>query len=173
MAFDQPQEGEAFLSTMPAGRDQRRHALVVVAVAAILFVMVTPFARVPLPPAWAFISIYESALLVINLITAVLLFEQFSILRSRALLVLATGYLYAALMTIPHVLAFPGIFSATGLLGNDPQTSAWLFVLWRTGYELTLVAYVFLSYVYGGIADYRELSGGLKYRGFLVYLRVC
>jgi hypothetical protein len=144
MAFDHPQEGEAFLSTMPAGRDQRRHALVVVIVAAVLFVIVAPFARVPLPPAWAFVSIYDSALLVINLITAVLLFEQFSILRSRALLVLATGYLYAALMAVPHTLAFPGIFAPAGLLGDDPQTAAWIFVLWRVGWELTLVAYVFL-----------------------------
>jgi diguanylate cyclase (GGDEF)-like protein len=144
MAFDHPQEGEAFLSTMPAGRNQRRHALVVVIVAAVLFVIVAPFARVPLPPAWAFVSIYDSALLVINLITAVLLFEQFSILRSRALLVLATGYLYAALMAVPHTLAFPGIFAPAGLLGDDPQTAAWIFVLWRVGWELTLVAYVFL-----------------------------
>jgi diguanylate cyclase (GGDEF)-like protein len=146
MAFDQPQEGEPFLSTMPAGRDQRRHALVVVVVATLVFAIAAPFARVALPPAWAFIAISESALFVINLITAVLLFEQFSILRSRALLVLATGYLYAALMAIPHVLAFPGIFAPAGLLGDNPQTAAWIFVLWRVGWELTLVAYVFLRH---------------------------
>src|SRR5262249_34699551 len=61
------------------------------------------------------------------------------------LLVLATGYLYAALMVVPHVLAFPGIFAPAGLLGDSPQIAAWMFVLWRVGWELTLVAYVFLS----------------------------
>src|SRR5262245_30953692 len=144
MVVEQPQEGEAFLSTMPAGSEQRRHALIVVAVATIIVLLAAPFARVPLPPAWAFISIQESAMLVINLITAVLLLEQFSILRSRALLVLAAGYLYAALMAIPHLLAFPGIFAPAGLLGDAPQIAAWgLAFLW-VGWELTLLVLVFL-----------------------------
>jgi hypothetical protein len=38
-----------------------------------------------------FIPIYESWLVIIDAITAVLLFGQFSILRSRALLVLGSG----------------------------------------------------------------------------------
>jgi Membrane-associated sensor, integral membrane domain len=121
-------EDQVFLSTMPAGRLQRRHALVVVAVAIAVFLAAAPFVRVQLPPSPAFISIHESALFVISLITAVLLFGQFAILRSRAMLVLASGYVYAAVMTIPHVLAFPGVFTPTGLMGGGPQAAAWLYV---------------------------------------------
>lgn len=61
------------------------------------------------------------------------------------MLVLAAGYLYAAVMTVPHVLAFPGVFTPTGLMGGGPQASAWLFVFWRIGYELSLIAYIVMS----------------------------
>ncbi len=63
---------------------------------AAIFLAAVPFAKLPLAPVWAFIPIYESALVVNDLITAVLLFGQFSFLRSRALLVLASGYLFTA-----------------------------------------------------------------------------
>jgi diguanylate cyclase (GGDEF)-like protein len=143
--LDPLREDQVFLSTVPAGPEHRRRALRVVVVAAIVFLVAAPFSRIPLPAAWAFISVQESALFVVNLITAVLLYGQFAILRSRAMLVLAAGYLYAAVMTIPHLLAFPGIFSPTGLLGDDPQTTAWIYVFWRVGYELSYVAYFVLT----------------------------
>jgi len=59
-----------------------------------------------------------------DLITAILLFGQFGILRSRALLVLASGYLLTAFMAVAHALTFPGLFSPTGLLGAGPQSTA-------------------------------------------------
>ncbi len=144
MELDPPRDGQVFLSTMPAGRDQRRLAVVIAVIATVIFLAAAPFAKVPLPPALAFISIHESALLVINLITAVLLFVQFAILRSHRLLVLATGYLYAAVMPIPHLLAFPGIVTPTGLLGGGSQTSAWVFVFWQLGYEVCIICYAVL-----------------------------
>ncbi len=141
-----PQDDQLFLATNPAGRKQRRQALLIIAVAVVVCLAAAPFARMPLPPAWAFISVHESALFVITLITAVLLFGQFEIVRSRALLVLAGGYLYAAVMAIPHMLAFPGVFAPDGLFGINPQTAAWIYVFWRLGYEVALIAYVFVRY---------------------------
>jgi diguanylate cyclase (GGDEF)-like protein len=135
------QEDQLFLATNRAGRNQRRQAVIVISVAGVLCLVAMPFARVQLPPAWAFLSVHESALFVINLITAVLLFGQFEIVRSRALLILAAGYLYAAVMAIPHLLAFPGMFGSHGLLGDNPQTPAWIFIFWRVGYEIALIVY--------------------------------
>lgn len=66
MELDPAQEDQVFLSTMPAGPAQRRHALVVVVVSIVVFLAAAPFARVQLPPSPAFISIQESALLVIS-----------------------------------------------------------------------------------------------------------
>ena len=65
---------------------------------AAVFIIAVPVAKVRLSPVWAFIPVYQSALVINDLITAVLLFGQFAILRSRALLVLASGYLFTALM---------------------------------------------------------------------------
>ena len=71
-------------------------ALAVVSVSAVLFVAAVPFAGVPLTPIPAFVASYQSALAINDLITAVLLFSQFAISRSRALLLLASGYLFTA-----------------------------------------------------------------------------
>ncbi|MBV9237781.1 MAG: GGDEF domain-containing protein [Xanthobacteraceae bacterium] len=141
-----PQEDQLFLATNRAGQNQRRQAAIVIGGAIVAFLIAAPFARVQLPPAWAFLSVHESALFVISLITAVLLFGQFEIVRSRALLVLAAGYLYAAVMAIPHLLAFPGIFGPHGLLGNSPQISTWIYVFWRVGYEIAVIAYALMRH---------------------------
>ena len=79
-------ERHIFLSTMPATRGDRKAALAVVSVSAVLFACAVPFAGVPLTPVPAFVASYQSALAINDLITAVLLFSQFAISRSRALL---------------------------------------------------------------------------------------
>ena len=81
-------ERNIFLSTMPATRRDRMPALAVVGVSAVLFACAVPFAGVPLTPVPAFVASYQSALAINDLITAVLLFSQFAISRSRALLLL-------------------------------------------------------------------------------------
>src|SRR2546425_7096814 len=89
-----------FLSTLPAGRGERRLALTVVLVSAAIFLSAVPFAKMPLAQLWAFIPIYESALVINDLITAGFLFRQFSFFRSRAPCVLARGYLFTALLSL-------------------------------------------------------------------------
>ena len=136
---------QSFLSTLPAGRGERRLALAVVLASAALFAVAVPLAKVPLPPVLGFIPVYQSALVVNDVITAVLLFGQFGILRSRALLVLAGGYLFTALMAGVHTLTFPGLFSPTGLLGAGPQTTAWLYMFWHGVFPLVVVGYALLE----------------------------
>ncbi len=135
----------AFLSTVVAGRDERRLALVVVLISALGFAAALPFVRVPLAKVPAFIPSFESALLINDLITAVLLFGQFTQMRSRALLALACGYLFDALMIIPHALTFPGVFSPTGLLDAGEQTTAWLYVFWHGGFPIFVLAYAWFG----------------------------
>jgi PAS domain S-box-containing protein len=137
MAAQQP----VFLSTLPAAAGERRLALAVVAISTVIFLAAVPFAKLPLAPLAAFIPIYQSALVVNDLITAVLLFGQFSILRSRGLLLLASGYLFTAFMAASHALSFPGLFAPGGLLGAGPQTTAWLYMFWHGGFPLLVIAY--------------------------------
>jgi signal transduction histidine kinase len=138
-------EHQVFLSTLPAGRGARRLALAVVLVSVAVFLAAAPFAKLQLAPVPAFIPIIASTLVINDLITAVLLFGQFSILRSRALLVLASGYLFTAFMTVAHALTFPGAFSPTGLLGAGSHSTAWLYIFWHGGFPLLVVAYALLK----------------------------
>src|ERR1700748_3066428 len=85
-----------FLSTLPASRADRTAASVIVAVSALLFALAVPYAGVPLTPVPAFVASYQSALAINDIITAVLLLSQFTVLKSRGLLLLASGYLFTA-----------------------------------------------------------------------------
>ena len=135
----------ASLSTVAATRRQTKAAIGTVVVSAAIFFALLPFAKVQLAQVWPFIPIYESALIVSDAITAVLLFGQFGFLRSRAMLVLACGYLFTAIAATAHMLTFPGLFSPTGLLGAGPQSTAWLYMFWHGGFPLVVVAYARLK----------------------------
>lgn len=143
-------EEQPFPSTASPTVKEYRLALSVVFASVMLFLLSVPFARVKLPEVWAFIPIYQSALAINDLITATLLFTQFSILRSRSLLVLACGYLFACAMVVAHGLSFPGLFAPTGLLGAGPQTTAWLYAFWHLGFPVTVIAYARLKVRKGG-----------------------
>jgi signal transduction histidine kinase len=145
MAPDLTHERPASLSTVPATRDDRRFALAAVLVSALIFLAALPFAKRPLPQVWAFIPIYESALVINDAITAVLLFGQFGFSRSRALLMLAGGYLFTAFIATAHAMTFPGLFTPTGLLGAGPQSTAWLYMFWHGGFPLFVIAYALLK----------------------------
>ncbi len=93
----------------------------------------------------AFIPLYVAALVICDLITAALLFGQFSVLRSTALLVLAGGYLYTTCITTAYALIFPGLFSPTGLLGSGPQTSSAMYMAWHGGFPLFVMAYAWFK----------------------------
>jgi signal transduction histidine kinase len=141
MAEDTP----ASLATFAATPLQRRVAVAVVVVSAVFFLAAVPFAKQPIGEMWAFIPSYQSALIFGDLVTAYLLFAQFRVLRSRALLVLASGYLFTAFMAIAHALSFPGLFAAGGLLGAGPQSTAWLYMFWHGGFPLFVIAFAWLK----------------------------
>lgn len=138
-------DGGLFVSTALARGPERRLAAALVILLAIVFVAAVPFARRPLPQVPAFIPVYESALAILDLVTAILLFGQFAVLRAGSVLVLAGGYLFAALMTIAHALTFPGLFAAHGLLGAGMQSTAWLYMFWHGGFPAAVILYALLK----------------------------
>ncbi|NRF71874.1 response regulator [Aquincola sp. S2] len=119
----------------------RRRALAVVLGSALLFAALLPFAKQPLKPFAGFIPVYESALIVSDLITAMLLAGQFRVDRSRALALLAGGYLFTALLALAHLLSFPGLFAPGGLIGGGAQSTAWLYMFWHAGFPLAVIVY--------------------------------
>ena len=159
MADERTEERSVFLSTLPAGRIERGVASAVVPVSALLFLVAAPFAKLPLASLPAFIPIYESALVINDLVTAVFLFGQIYISRSQALLLLACGYLFTAALTVAHALTFPGLFSPTGLLGAGPQSTAWLYMFWHGGFPLLVIGYALGRDNAGGYGQ--QGSGGI------------
>ena len=145
MADEGALERRLILSLLPAGPGERRFAGAVMLVSLAIFAALAPFAQTRLPPVAAFIPSYQSALVINDLITAVLLFGNFAIARSRALLLLASGYLFTALMAIVHALSFPGLFAPGGLLGAGAQSTAWLYMFWHGGFPLAVICYALLS----------------------------
>jgi signal transduction histidine kinase len=129
------------LATLPPSDRQRRIAFAIVAFFVGAFLITLPFANTPLWRLDAWIPAFTSALVITDLITSSLLFSQFSIARRRALLVLATGYLFSALMVIPYALTFPGVFAPTGLLGADLQSAVWLYIFWHVASPSSIVVY--------------------------------
>src|SRR4029079_12256559 len=134
---------DTWLDLPPTPR-QTRWALGVAAVALAGFAAVVPIAGRPLTQLNAFFPSLDAIVFVSGLVTAILLYAQFSISRLRALLALGAGYLFTALIVIPHALTFAGAFSPTGLLGANIQTGSWLFIFWHIGFAAGLLGYAVL-----------------------------
>src|SRR3954453_10274200 len=136
------------LSNLPPSRAQWRLALVVSLLIAILALLISAMGlqRVKLAEIDALIPLYGMAMFVTDLITSVLLFTQFSIVRSRALLVIANGYFWTAGIVVPWLLSFPGVFAPRGLLGgNSSEITVWLYTLWHAGFPIFVIAYALLK----------------------------
>jgi signal transduction histidine kinase len=133
------------LAALPPSQRQIRLALGIVVTLVVAFGATAPFVTTQLPRVDAFIPALETAIVFADLTTSALLFAQFSIVRRSALLILAIGYLFTGLIVISHALSFPGAFAPTGLLGGGPQTTAWLYHLWKVSLPVAVIAYVLLK----------------------------
>jgi len=133
------------LLNLPASSRQRRLILVVALVLLGAFALAAPFATTPMRRLDAFIPTLQAVIFVNDLITSVLLFAQYAIFPSRAMLVLASGYLFTAMIVIPHALTFPGAFAPGGLLGAGLQSTGWLYYLWHIGFPSAVLAYAVLK----------------------------
>src|SRR6266852_1070477 len=129
------------LLSLPPTPRQTQWAIAVAVCQVAALALLAPFAKTQLTEINAFIPAFDGVIFVTDLVTSVLLFSQFAIYRLRALLVLACGYLFSALMTIPYTLTFPGAFSPTGLLGAGLQTTASVYWFWHLLFPLALLGY--------------------------------
>jgi signal transduction histidine kinase len=139
-----PEEQRFILTSVSPSRGQKRLALTVVLVL-LLALALWPASHIQLARIDAVVPAYATAVFVNDSITAVLLFAQFSILRSRALLAIASGYVFTALVVMAWMLTFPGLFAPTGLLGAGLQSTTWLYILWHSGFPMLVIAYALLK----------------------------
>ena len=135
---------ESSIATITPTVRQRRLTLVLAAVVLIAAIIIAPFGAIQLRRIDGFIPATESAITISDFFTAVLLFGQSKIVGSRGLLLLASGYLFSALMVVVHLLTFPGAFAPSGLLGAGLSTAAWLFIFWHLGLPVSVIGYAYL-----------------------------
>jgi signal transduction histidine kinase len=142
------------LVTLPVSQKQRRLAVAVIIAVGIAFLITLPYATTPLQRIDAFVPAIQGMLFMVELIIAVLLFAQYSIVPQPAILAIANGYLFTALMVAAQALTFPGAFTPSGLLGAGLQSANWLYYFWFTGFPVAVIFYVALKNVW----MYREPS---------------
>ncbi len=141
MVARDPTATETWLLSLPPTRRQMRWAVAVAVGQVAALATIAPFAKTQLVEIDSFIVAFAGVIFVTDLITSVLLFSQFAIYRLGALLILACGYLFSALIIVPYALTFPGAFSPTGLLGAGLQTTAFLYWFWHLLFPLALLGY--------------------------------
>jgi signal transduction histidine kinase len=129
------------IATMPATAAQRRTALGVVILLSALALAVAPIANIQMGRVDAFIPVLQTVLSVADVITATLLFAQYSIYPQPALLALASGYVFSGSFAFLQTLAFPGGYASIGLIGDGTNSAAWFFVLWHTTFLAALLVY--------------------------------
>jgi signal transduction histidine kinase len=133
-------DGFLVLSDLPPSQTERRLAVVFsFGIVAVFFVIVGLSDNRP-HPIPGFVLAFSTAMFVCDTITAILLFAQFSILRSPALLVIANGYVFTALILIPYTLTFPGVIGSESLIGGL-QSPAGLYVVWHSGFPAFVIGY--------------------------------
>jgi signal transduction histidine kinase len=129
------------IATMPATTAQRRTALGVVIFLSVVALVIAPFAHIQAARLDNFIPVLQTVLGVADLVTASLLFTQYSIQPHGSLLVLSCGYMFSGSFAFLQTLAFPGAYASAGLIGDGGNSAAWLFVLWHSTFLTAALIY--------------------------------
>src|SRR4051812_4897282 len=126
---------------MPATDRQTKIAVGIVSVLTIAAAIMAPFASIQVGRIDAFIPVLQTVLSLADLVTATLLFAQFSIQPQRALLALASAYIFSGSFAFLQTLAFPGGYAPDGVIGDGPNSPAWIYVLWHTSFTASVLIY--------------------------------
>src|SRR6478735_4783776 len=137
------QEFPLIIANMPATGQQKAVAVGVAVILIVTAAVIAPFAHIQLRPIDAFIPVLQTSLFVVDLVTVALLFSQYSIQPQRALLALASGYICSGSFAFLQTLAFPGGYAPAGLIGDGPNSPAWIYVLWHTTFPAAIIVYAF------------------------------
>lgn len=138
-------EQHFILLNRPPSRSQIRLAIAVVfGILVAYLIAVFPLSNIKTYPVAPFLTSYATAIFISEALTAVLLFAQFSILRVPAILVIANGYLFTAIISISWFLTFPGVFGSTRVIGGL-QSTVWLYFFWNVGFAMAVIGYALLN----------------------------
>ncbi len=106
------------------------------------------FGDTPLPAHPEFVPFHAATVLILDGITAFLLYGQFHYRRLPLYLMLGSAYLLSALITLPFVLSFPLQDQRLGGLIGGPQSAIWLWHFWHILFPLVVLL--------GTLLDWRD-----------------
>jgi signal transduction histidine kinase len=138
-------ESEFLVYDTRAGVQHIRSALAFGFILALASLAIFPYRLILLPRIVAFIPVIDAMHLLFNGIIATVLLSLASILRSKALIALGTGYVFIGLIAVAHALTYPDTFSRTGLLGANDDTVTWLYLAWHSALPAAIIAYALLK----------------------------
>ena len=117
--------------TESSGKFTNWVSISLVMVILILAIVVIFYGDVPLPKFPQFVPLHVAFVFLLDTITAFLLFGQFHYRRILLYLLLGSGYLLNAMISIPFLLAFPGGLQTEGGIIGGPQSAIWLWHYWH------------------------------------------
>jgi PAS domain S-box-containing protein len=133
------------ISLLPPSGTHKRWALAVSTFFLVAFVISFRSAKVILPQSDIYIPLVATGMFLNDLVTASLLLAQFSVVRSRALLLLANGYIFTALVVAVYAVFWWQAFHSTGLFSAGPQILPWLYLIWHAGLPTSVIVYALLK----------------------------
>jgi hypothetical protein len=111
-----------------------------------LALLVIPVSKFPGPRMPGLIPLFVAGIFFAQLPTAFFLILWFRRQCRRSLLLLGCTYFYSALMSLSHLLTFPGaILVDQPLVAVPEQSTAWIFAAWTNGFALLALIAVSLE----------------------------
>lgn len=138
-------DSEFLIYDRRAGEHHVQSALTFAFLLALTSLAIFPYRMLVLPQITVFIPIIDTMHLLFCGIIATVLLSLASILRSKALIALGTGYVFVACIAVAHALTYPDTFSQAGLLGARPDTVTWLYLAWHSALPATVITYALLK----------------------------
>ena len=130
------------LGEAPSTGADRRRALAVSAVLVAGGLLVIPEISRPLGASYPIFAVVMALSIAAIAITSLLLWAQSRVTRSLPLTVLALGYELTAIVMIPYLLFYRGLWpQLSQWISADPQTSGWLWVEWHALFVCSAIAY--------------------------------
>jgi signal transduction histidine kinase len=140
-AHEAEQDFPLIVANMPAVGLQKTAAVGVAVLMIVTAAVIAPFASIQLGRVDAFIPVLQTVLSAADLVTAALLFAQYSLQPHRALLAVASGYIFSGSFAFLQTLTYPGGYAPNGLIGDGSNSASWMYVLWHTMFPAAILVY--------------------------------
>lgn len=137
-------------ASRPATGSQISKAVLMCGAIALLTAFFAPIAAVKGPLVAAFLPSYQTAIIIAYVITGYLIFAQYRVTHSLALLYVSGGCIYTGAILVAQFLSFPGSFVAQGPVFGGRQTTIWLWSFWHVGPSAGTLLYVLSEWLKPG-----------------------